>query len=545
VDLARWAATEDARLLWLLHSIVSMKSLRLRVVFLVLGFTAIGPLALAYAEILPLPVGGRFILLPAATTVLAIGLRNTAWGRRALVGYVSGFVATGIYDILRLSLTKAGLFPGDPIPGIGRLLLNDPDASWIWGYAWRFLGNGAGMGMAFAMLPWRGWKFGIVYGAAICSGLFVVLAVFPPAQEHFFPLELGVGIGAMAGHWVYGGVLGWLCTRYLPPVRWARGAAGAPTANNAIPAPAPTRVSEPDAPNPAGQSAGRPYQPAPGRRPAPQTEPGHPPSRPGQPARGPAAPGPHAGTGQYPATNGNGRASTGPRAGTGTGQYPATNGNGRAPAGPGSGQFLAVPGGSSNGNGNSNGSSNGNGHRPDGTFSTEFPAVGPGTVPHSAISGPIPALPRNGRPPTGPRTGQYPTTNGNGRAQAGPHAGTGQYPTTNGNGRAQAGPHTGTGQYPTTNGNGRAPGGPRSGQMPVIPGGRDFPALPPGIVPPSAISGPIPVVPTNGRAPVRPGQPPATTGPTPGSRTGERRQQTPRVVPSRAQRHPPKEPEPW
>jgi hypothetical protein len=367
------------------------------------------------------------------------------------------------------------------------------------------------MGMAFAMLPWRGWKFGVAYGAAICSGLFVVLAVFPPAQEHFFPLELGVGIGAMAGHWVYGGVLGWLCTRYLPPVRWARGAAGAPTANNAIPAPTPTRVSVPDAPTPAGQS-GRPYQPAPGRRPAPQTGPGHPPSRPGQPARGSTAPGPR------------------------TGQYPAINGNGRAPAGPASGQFLAVPG--NNGNGN--------GHRPDGTFSTEFPTVGPGTVPPSAISGPIPAvpaLPRNGRPPTGPGTGQYPAANGNGRAPAGPR--TGQYPTANGNGRAPAGPGSGTGQYPITNGNGRAPGGPRSGQMPVVPGGRDFPALPPGTVPPSAISGPIPVVPTNGRVPVRPGQPPATTGPAPGSRTGRRRQQTPRVVPSRAQRHPPKEPEPW
>jgi hypothetical protein len=84
---------------------------------------------------------------------------------------------------------------------------------------WRFGGNGAGMGMAFAMLPWRGIRSGIIYGTCICFGLFAVLALAPVAQQHFFPLNLKTAIGALAGHWVYGAVLGYLTSVSLPPVK--------------------------------------------------------------------------------------------------------------------------------------------------------------------------------------------------------------------------------------------------------------------------------------------------------------------------------------
>jgi len=135
-----------------------------------------------------------------------------------LVGYCAGFVATGIYDLLRLALMLLGLW-ADPIPNIGRVLLNDPSASWLWGYAWRFLGNGAGMGLTYAMLPWRGVRSGIIYGSAICLGLFALLALVPAAQTHFFPLTLPTAIGAMGGHRVYGAVLGRLSAARLRPAR--------------------------------------------------------------------------------------------------------------------------------------------------------------------------------------------------------------------------------------------------------------------------------------------------------------------------------------
>lgn len=102
-------------------------SLHPRLAFAVVGYAAIAPLAFAYAELLPLSHGAAGVLLPAALTALFLGLRHPQWGRRALVGYCAGFVATGIYDLLRLALMLLGLW-ADPIPNIGRVLLNDPSA---------------------------------------------------------------------------------------------------------------------------------------------------------------------------------------------------------------------------------------------------------------------------------------------------------------------------------------------------------------------------------------------------------------------------------
>ena len=215
---ARKAAAEDERLLAALQPLLSLPSLYPRLVFLALGFAAITSLAAAYSEMLPLPAGTRYVLIPAVACILLIGFRHRTWGRRALVGWLAGIIATGIYDMLRLGLVLVGMWD-DPIPRIGQLLFLDPNANWLWGYVWRFLGNGGGMGLAFAMLPWRGVRFGIAYGTLICLGLFGVLATWPVAQVHFFPLTPVVGVGAMAGHWVYGAVLGALTARWLPPAR--------------------------------------------------------------------------------------------------------------------------------------------------------------------------------------------------------------------------------------------------------------------------------------------------------------------------------------
>jgi len=272
---ARRAAAEDERLLAALQPLLSLPSLYPRLVFLALGFAAITSLAAAYSEMLPLPAGARFMLVPAVACILLTGFRHRTWGRRALVGWLAGIIATGIYDMLRLGLVLVGTWD-DPIPRIGQLLFLDPDANWLWGYVWRFLGNGGGMGLAFAMLPWRGVRFGIAYGTLICLGLFGVLAIWPVAQVHFFPLTPVVGVGAMAGHWVYGAVLGALTTRWLPPARLP--AAGARAAAERT-----DRAARPGAARPG------PAHPS-GRAGAPRTATGR--GRPVRPLAGPAgAPG--------------------------------------------------------------------------------------------------------------------------------------------------------------------------------------------------------------------------------------------------------------
>jgi hypothetical protein len=217
----RTAVLEDARLLLMPARHGKFSSLWPRLLFVGLGFAAITSLGAAYAEAIPLPLSASLFVLPAVTCVVATGMRNPLWGRRALVGWLAGILATIIYDGLRLALVQVGIW-GDPIPTIGRLALNDPHANWVWGYLWRFMGNGGGMGMAFAMLPWRGVRTGIAYGTMICSGLFALLYFAPQAQTHFFPLTPVTAVGAMAGHWVYGAVLGWLTWWWLPPIRLRR-----------------------------------------------------------------------------------------------------------------------------------------------------------------------------------------------------------------------------------------------------------------------------------------------------------------------------------
>jgi hypothetical protein len=214
---ARRAAAEDAKLLAAIRMLLSNPSLLPRVIYLAFGFAAITSLGVALTGAVPLPYGFHYAVIPAYAVMTLVGLRYPAWGKRALFGLVAGMIATGIYDILRIGLMFAGLW-GDPIPSIGQLALNDPDTPWYWGYVWRFVGNGGGMGVAFAMLPWRGVKLGIAYGSAICLGLVGLLYFWPASQQHFFALTPLTAAGGMAGHWVYGAVLGYLTARWLPPV---------------------------------------------------------------------------------------------------------------------------------------------------------------------------------------------------------------------------------------------------------------------------------------------------------------------------------------
>jgi hypothetical protein len=246
---ARHAAAEDAKLLAALRLLFSNPSFYPRVLYLALGFTAITALGVALAGSLPLPYGFRFAVVPAVAVLVLLSARHPAWGKRALLGLVAGMIATGIYDLLRLGLVWAGLW-GDPIPGIGRMALADPNADPVWGYMWRFVGNGGGMGLAFAMLPWRGVRLGVAYGSAICLGLLGLLAFWPESQLHFFPLNPVTAGGAMAGHWVYGAVLGGLTARWLPPVgkrRRRRRSGSEPVA---------TLVAVPDAAGRSGQASG-------------------------------------------------------------------------------------------------------------------------------------------------------------------------------------------------------------------------------------------------------------------------------------------------
>lgn len=189
-----------------------------RLAYILLGPSAILGLSIAYAEILPLGLVFGAYVLPAYIAMIVLGFLFPEWGRRAAVGFTAGIVATIVYDIVRMALTF-GLGLPDPIPHIG-LMLVGPDLYftgdyWWVGYLWRFFGNGAGMGIVYAMLTnwWFSLKGGWIYGEVVGTGMFLLLLLFPVSQLHLFVLNGIVAINGILGHWAYGMTLGWIFKR--------------------------------------------------------------------------------------------------------------------------------------------------------------------------------------------------------------------------------------------------------------------------------------------------------------------------------------------
>jgi hypothetical protein len=175
--------------------------------FLAYGFLPIGCLSLALQDAVPLRWTAQLLVVPATAVALVLALRSPHWGRRAGVGLAAGMAAVAAYDVVRGAFVLAGAMP-DPIPNIGRMALDDPTASWLWGYLWRFVWNGGAMGIAFAMLPFRGVRAGVAFGLAVCGCLFATLLASPIAQHRFLALTPFNVAVALVGHAVYGAVLG-------------------------------------------------------------------------------------------------------------------------------------------------------------------------------------------------------------------------------------------------------------------------------------------------------------------------------------------------
>ena len=184
------------------------------------GFLPIACLALALGGWLSLQLTTLTVLLPAWLAMGAIAAFRPPWGKVLGLVLLAGMSATLVYDVARLALTHAGGL-SDGIPNIGRLLLNDMNAptNEVFGlaYAYRYLGDGGGLALAYAMGRRYGLGSGMAFGAAICGCLWVTLAVFPVAQTLLFPLTPYAMFMTMVGHLIFGGVLGGLLARWLPP----------------------------------------------------------------------------------------------------------------------------------------------------------------------------------------------------------------------------------------------------------------------------------------------------------------------------------------
>src|SRR5438270_2631321 len=150
------------------------------------------------------------VLLPAVVAAALAMWRRPGLQHEAVRAIGIGMVSTACYDVLRFSFLGFGLMNRDLIPHIGTALGLGP--AWLFGYLWRYLGNGGGLAVAFVMLGLRGRRADAIYGTLVCAGLLTVLVVSPLGTQMLFPLNAATVVMAVSGHLVYGIVLGHLAS---------------------------------------------------------------------------------------------------------------------------------------------------------------------------------------------------------------------------------------------------------------------------------------------------------------------------------------------
>ncbi|HET9342333.1 MAG TPA: hypothetical protein VFO25_05430 [Candidatus Eremiobacteraceae bacterium] len=188
-------------------------------VFFAAGFGPIAALALFIIGVAPLPVTALAVIAPMSVLAISLGVRNPAWGHVAIKGLLIGLAGVTTYDLFRMPLVQIGLWP-DFIPRIGGWLVLSDTPNAAVGYVYRYLGDGAGMGMSFvaAYSLARGKLPAIAtataFGVGIWLCLIATLIIAPHGQELMFritPTSLAL---SLIGHVIYGATIGYLVFRF-------------------------------------------------------------------------------------------------------------------------------------------------------------------------------------------------------------------------------------------------------------------------------------------------------------------------------------------
>lgn len=189
--------------------------------FILAGFMPVSSIALHCIGVLPLQHCLFFLVVPMFAGMFLLGLLTPGMTRVAARGWIAGVVAVALYDCSRVPFILYGW--GDFIPKIGAWLLDTEDpGAWV-GYAWRYIGNGGGLGMAFFMLiKATGFsrnflRAGIEFGLFVFLCLVVLLCTFKEAQDMMFRITPLTFAGSFTGHVIYGATLGFMARRFFAP----------------------------------------------------------------------------------------------------------------------------------------------------------------------------------------------------------------------------------------------------------------------------------------------------------------------------------------
>lgn len=175
------------------------------------GFLPVSLIAASAFGVAGLRVLALGVLLPVLVVEAVVVDRHRSLLPLVGTALILGAASTALYDAFRFQFLWFGLMHRDPIPHIGVALGLHP--AWLFGYLWRYLGNGGGLAVAFVALGFRGVRAGVLYGLFVCAGLLVTLAVAPYGQQMLFPLNVTTVVMATGGHAIYGAALGTLVGR--------------------------------------------------------------------------------------------------------------------------------------------------------------------------------------------------------------------------------------------------------------------------------------------------------------------------------------------
>jgi hypothetical protein len=156
-----------------------------------------------------------FVVVPSAIIAAMLCLARVPESSVVVYGFLGGLLGVLAYDGARIPFVIAGIWP-DFIPQLGAWILGDADGTnLVVGYTWRWLGDGGGMAIVFAMgcalLNWRKHMVitGVCYGIFIWSGLMGTILLAERGPELLFPITPINFAASLAGHLIYGSVLGW------------------------------------------------------------------------------------------------------------------------------------------------------------------------------------------------------------------------------------------------------------------------------------------------------------------------------------------------
>jgi hypothetical protein len=194
--------------------------------FMLAGALPVSSIVLFVLGWLPMWAAASFLVLPFAVVtvvLIAAGSPEAVWAGR---GIMAGLAAVFCYDAVRMPLVWLNVWP-DFIPRIGGWVVGTDRSNVVVGYAWRYVGDGAGIGMAYfvfcgvlltvfpRVIAARPVAISIGYGVFVWSGLLATVVLPARGEQLLFRLTPASFALSLLGHLIYGGVLGLILRRYV------------------------------------------------------------------------------------------------------------------------------------------------------------------------------------------------------------------------------------------------------------------------------------------------------------------------------------------